>query len=290
MKPTERIKNLNIWPGAVDIEPLTGGLSNEGFIVTSGDEKCVVRFGEDISVHHVFRDNELMASRAAAEAGFAPEIVYAEPGMMVVRFIEGRTYAEDDVRTNIARIADLTKRFHTQMPRHVSGPGRIFHVFHVVRDYARTLRQGESRMVPELPRLMKLADELEATQPNMPIIYAHNDLLPANFIDDGEKIWLIDYEYAAYATPMFDLAGIASNAVMTAEQDKELLEAYFGDAPDGELLRAHAAMKCASLLREAMWSMVSEIHLEAPGVDYVAYTIENLERLEAALQNYRSDY
>ncbi|MGI9371671.1 MAG: phosphotransferase [Hyphomicrobiales bacterium] len=290
MTSTQRIKDLDIWPGEVEIAPLTGGLSNEGFIVTSGDEKCVVRFGEDIPVHHVFRDNELMASHAAAEAGFAPEIVYAEPGMMVVRFVEGHTYGEEDVRGNIAGIADLTRRFHTEMPRYVSGPGRMFHVFHVVRDYARTLKAGDSRMVPELPRLMTLADELEAVQPNMPIIYAHGDLLPANFIDDGDKVWLIDYEYAAYATAMFDLAGIASNAQMSPDQDMELLEAYFGEKPDGTLARAHAAMKCASLLREAMWSMVSELHLDAPGVDYVAYTIENLERLESALQTYRSEY
>jgi thiamine kinase-like enzyme len=121
----------------------------------------------------------------------------------------------------------------------------------------------------------------------LPIVFGHNDLLPANFIDDGTRIWLIDYEYAAFSTAMFDLAGIASNALFGPEQDRELLAAYFGREPEPELVKSHAAMKCASLLREAMWSMVSEIHLDTPGIDYVAYTTENLTRLDDALDSYR---
>jgi thiamine kinase-like enzyme len=89
---------------------------------------------------------------------------------------------------------------------------------------------------------------------------------------------------------MFDLAGAASNACMSEDESAELLAAYFGHEPDAGILRSHAAMQCASLLREAMWSMVSELHLAAPGADYVAYTAENLARLGAALDAYRTTY
>ncbi|MDH3742093.1 MAG: phosphotransferase [Hyphomicrobiales bacterium] len=290
MTSVERVRGLPLWSGPVEPEPLKGGLSNESFTVVDGGEKFVVRFGHDFPVHHVFRDNEHMASAAAFEAGFAPEMVYAGEGEMVVRFIDGKTYDDSDVRTNLARIADLTRRFHNEMPKYVSGPGRLFWPFHVVRDYAKTLQAGNSRMMPKVPGYVDLAHELEAVQPPLPIIYAHNDMLPANFIDDGEKIWLIDFEYAAYSTAMFDLAGIASNALFEPEQDAGLLWEYFGSKPDAALIRGHAAMKCASLLREAMWSMVSEIHLDAPGVDYEAYTQENLERLDAVLDAYRSRF
>lgn len=290
MTPEQKIESLPIWTDGASLAPLKGGLSNESFVVTSGMKKYVVRFGEDFAVHHVSRENELMATRAAADAGFAPELIYDEPGLMVVQFIDGHTFGEQDVCNNIAQIASLTRRFHTQMPRYVSGAARMFHVFHVVRDYARTLQAGESRMCPELPQFLDLADELESVQPAMEIIYAHNDLLPANFIEDDEKIWLIDFEYASYSTPMFDLAGIASNAQMSGAQDEELLHAYFGNKPTSDLMRAHSAMKCASLLREAMWSMVSELHLETPGVDYVAYTDDNLGRLSTALETYRDQY
>jgi len=114
--------------------------------------------------------------------------------------------------------------------------------------------------------------------------------LPANFIDDGDRIWLIDFEYAGFNTSMFDLAGAASNAGMSEEESERLLSAYLGMEPDDKIRRSHAAMQCASLLREAMWSMISELHLQAPGADYVAYTAENLARLDEALDRYRTKY
>jgi thiamine kinase-like enzyme len=231
-----------------------------------------------------------MTARAASAAGFAPKVLYAEPGIMVSAFLGAKTYGADDVRANRERIAVLVKAFHSEMPKHVSGAGFMFWVFHVIRDYARTLEGGGSRMTPELPGYLALADELERAQTPLPVVFGHNDLLPANFLDDGKKLWLIDFEYAGFNTAMFDLAGAASNSGMSGEESDQLLTTYFGREPDEKLRRAHAAMQCASLLREAMWSMVSELHLSAPGADYVAYTAENLARLEAALDAYRTTY
>ena len=283
----DRIHALPLWQGAIEIAPLKGGLSNESFTVVDGASEYVVRFGRDFPFHHVFRDRELMVARAAHSAGFAPEVVHAEPGVMVSRFIEGTTYAAEDVQANIPRIAEIVRRFHTEMPRHVSGPGFAFWVFHVIRDYARTLEAGGSRMTGRLPEFLALADEMEAAQMPMPIVYGHHDFLPANFLDDGERLWIIDFEYAGFGTAMFDLAGIASNAGFDAGQSDTLLAEYLGRAPDDATRRSHAAMQCASLLREAMWSMVSELYLDAPGVDYVAYTQENLDALDKVVEKYR---
>jgi thiamine kinase-like enzyme len=286
----ERIVALPCWNGSMIVEPLTGGLSNENFLVTDANGRHVVRFGKDYPFHHVFRDREIMTARAAHAAGFAPELQYAEPGIMVSAFLGARTLGPQDVRTNAARIARLVRRFHDEMSRHVSGPGFMFWVFHVIRDYARTLEAGRSRMASELPAYLALAEELEKVQTALPIVFGHNDLLPANFLDDGERLWLIDFEYAGFSTAMFDLAGVASNAAMTEAESETLLTAYFGREPDRAIRRSHQAMQCASLLREAMWSLVSELHLDAPGVDYAAYTAENLSRLEAALETYRARY
>lgn len=291
MSDTEdRIMAIPIWRGGIAVAPLQGGLSNESFTITDSTGRYVVRFGRDFPFHHVFRDREVMAARAAHAAGFAPEVVHAGPGVMVSRFIEGKTYAAEDVRANIPRIAAIVRRFHQEMPAQVSGPGFIFWVFHVIRDYARTLTAGGSRMVPRLPEFLALAAEMERAQAPMPIVYGHHDFLPANFIDDGQRLWLIDFEYAGFGTAMFDLAGIASNAGFDAADAEQLLEEYFGDVPGDELMRSHAAMQCASLLREAMWSMVSELHLDAPGVDYVAYTRENLDALGGAIASYRARF
>jgi thiamine kinase-like enzyme len=286
----DRIRAIPLWQGGIEIAPLKGGLSNESFTVTDATGKFVVRFGRDFPFHHVSRDREVMAARAAHTAGFAPEVVHSAPGLMVSRFIEGRTFTAEDVRANIPRIAAIVRRFHTEMPVQVSGPGFIFWVFHVIRDYARTLTAGDSRMAHRLPKFLALAGEMERAQVPMPIVFGHHDFLPANFIDDGQRLWLIDFEYAGFGTPMFDLAGVASLAGFGDGEAETLLTEYSGTPPDAALLRSHAAMQCAALLREAMWSMVSELHLEAPGVDYVAYTQENLDALEAAVAAYRARF
>ena len=285
-----RIRALPCWRGEIAVEPLAGGLSNTNFVVRDDAGRHVVRFGDDYPCHHVIRERELMTARAAAHAGFAPRVEHAEQGVMVAAHLAARTLGEADVRARIEPIARLMRAFHEEMPAHVSGPGFMFWVFHVIRDYARTLTAGGSDRVRHLPRWLALSAEFEAAQAPLPIVFGHNDLLPADLLDDGERLWLIDFEYAGYSTAMFDLAGVSSNAGFSPDESDALLEAYFGAAPSPEIRRSLAAMQCASLLREAMWSMVSELHLSAPGVDYVAYADENLVRFEAALDAYRSAY
>ncbi len=285
-----RIARLPLWQGRARIEPLVGGLSNISFVVTDATGKYVVRTGPDYPFHHVLRQREVMTARAAHALGFAPEIVYDEPGLMVSRFIEGKVFAEADMRANIPPIAHFIRRFHENMPSGVTGPAFMFWVFHVIRDYAHTLKAASNRLTARLPRLLAANAELEAAQIALPIRFGHNDLLPANVIDDGRRLWLIDFEYAGFNTAMFDLAGVASNAGFTAEQSSDLLEAYFGAAPSPEVRRSHAAMQCASLLREGLWGLVSELHLRTPGVDYAGYAQINFERFEEALVAFRSKF
>ncbi len=285
-----KISALPCWKGAISIATLSGGLSNESYLVTDDVGRHVARFGTDYPFHHVYRDREVMSARAAHAAGFAPKVEHVQPGVMISAFVDGRTFEAGDVRKNRDRVAALIRDFHQSMPRHVSGAGFMFWVFHIIRDYARTLRHGNSRTVANLDGYLELAEELERAQVPLPIIFAHNDLLPGNFLDDGDRLWLIDFEYAGFSTAMFDLAGATSNAGMSEDESLEVLTAYFGREPDAVLKRSLSAMQCASLLREAMWSMVSELHLDAPGADYTSYTAENLERLEAALDRYRSAY
>lgn len=285
-----QVAGLPLWSGKPTIEPLHGGLSNASFLVRDGGGAYVVRLGRDFPFHHVDRAREAMVTQAAVDLGFAPELVYSAPGVMVSRFIEGHTFAAQDVRMRRDDVASLIRRFHNEMGQRVVGPGFIFWVFHVIRDYARTLEAGGSRLSARLPEFLAIAAEMEAEQVPMPIIFGHHDLLPANFIDDGKRLWLIDFEYAGFGTGMFDLAGIASNAGFGADEAEALLLAYCGTPAPAELMRAHAAMQVASLLRETLWSLVSELHLDAPGVDYVAYTSETLAALEAALASYRLSF
>ncbi len=284
------IRAMPIWSGIRTIERLKGGLSNESYTVTDRSGKFVVRFMRDFPFHHVSRAREIMSTRAAHAAGFAPELVHAEPGIMVSRFIEGRTYTAADMFGNLDAVIALVRRFHRDVARHLSGPGFAFWVFHVIRDYARQLAEGNSRVADRLPGFLDIAEALEAVQVALPVTVGHHDLLPANLIDDGSRLWLIDYEYAGFGTAMFDLANLTSNAGFDAGASEAALGLYFGGVPETALVQAHAAMECASLLREAMWSMVSELYLDTPGVDYVAYSDEIMVATEAALDAYQGRF
>jgi thiamine kinase-like enzyme len=284
-----RVASLAIWRGRVDPQPLAGGITNQNFKVDDVGRRCVVRVGDDILVHGVVRANELAASRAASLAGLSPGVVHAEPGILVLDFIEGRTFTPEDVRNpaNLERLVDMVRRCHRDIPQYLRGPAAMFWVFHVVRDYAHTLRESGSRHAPLLPDLLARAARLEAVVGPVDVVFGHNDLLAANFIDDGRRLWLVDWEYAGFNSPLFDLGGLASNSELAGEQAEQALELYFGKPVDDDLRRRAAAMTAASLLRETMWSMVSEIH-STVDFDYGAYTTENLRRFEAAYATYQA--
>jgi thiamine kinase-like enzyme len=268
----DRLARLPCWQGKVSLVPLTGGLTNLSFVAEDRGEKFVVRCGGDIPVHHVFRDRERAASRAAFEAGLSPELVHVEPGITVLRFIEGKTFGESDLRENLPRVVPLLKTCHRQVGRRLQGPASMFWVFHVIREYVRAANADS--------KYFALADELERRQVPLPIVFGHHDLLPGNFLDDGKRLWLIDWEYGAFGTAMFDLANLSSNGGFGAPEDVALLAAYFEGPVGADLERAFAAMKAASLLREALWAMVSDIHLKTPGVDYQAHAEKYLRRFE----------
>ena len=109
----------------------------------------------------------------------------------------------------------------------------------------------------------------------------------ANLIDDGSRLWLVDWEYGGFNSPLFDLGGLASNNELSPSLEERLLELYFEQPVSDDLRRRYHAMKCASLLREAMWSMVSEIHLTID-FDYHAYTAGNLARFEQAYESFQA--
>ena len=279
----ERAARLPIWSGPINPAPLTGGITNTNFVVSDRGRKFVVRIGGDIEVHGISRRNELAASRAAHAAGVAPEVVYAEPGALVLAFVEGSTFTPADIRDpkNAGRIAEVLRRCHRGVPDHLRGPGFMFWVFHVLRDYGHTLRAAGRHDSKQLSELAGRAEQLERAVGPVEIVFGHNDLLAANFLDDGQRLWLVDWEYAGFNSPLFDLGGVVSNSEVEPGHAEHLLELYFQEPVTDDLRFRFAAMTAASLLRETLWSMVSEVH-STLSFDYPAYTAENLSRFEAA--------
>ena len=289
MTPEEaaaRIAALPCWSGKVDPQPLSGGMTNRNYLVDDRSQRFVVRLGDDIPLHGILRFNERAASRAAHAAGVSPAVVFADRGVMVLQYIEGKTYAPADIRdkVNLPRVIDLVKRVHKNTAAHLEGAVLTFWVFHILRGYFSNLRQSQSPRLSLLASLVPCAAKLEAAVGELPVVFSHNDLLAANFLDDGKRLWLIDWDYAGYNSPLFDLGGLASNNEFDERLSQTLLEGYFGGV-DEQRLNHFYAMKCASLLRETMWSIMSELYSTIE-FDYVSYTNKNLKRFEKAYEEW----
>jgi thiamine kinase-like enzyme len=284
LDPVARALSLPIWEGEARAEPLGGGITNLNVLVTDARRRAVVRIGDDIPVHQIMRFNELAASRAAHAAGVSPGVIHHEPGALVINFVEGRTMTAEDLRDQdlLEQALALVMHAHRDIPRHLRGPALTFWVFQVVRDYAATLEDGKSRHRAALGGLLDEAAQLERAVGRIEMVFGHNDLLPGNFLHDGTRMWLIDWDYAGWGSPLFDLGGLAANNGLDAAQEAWMLGAYFGAPPDADLWRRYRAMKAAAALREAMWSMVQEIHSQLD-FDYKAYTADYLETYRKAL-------
>ena len=287
MTPLEKVKGLSCWTGPVEVSTLGGGITNLNFVVQDGARKVVVRVGQDIPVHHILRFNEVAASRAAHLAGVSPAVLHQEPGILVLDFIEGHTLTAADLRQDalLDQALDLVQRVHRDVPKYLRGASLTFWVFHVIRDYAATLTNAGSTHRNILPGLLEDAAELERAVGPIDLVFGHNDLLPANFIHDGQRLWLVDWDYAGWGSPLFDLGGLAANNGLAEAQELRMLWRYFGGL-DAGLWRRYLAMKAAAALRETMWSMVSEIHSDL-AFDYATYTATNLSTYRQAHDAFR---
>jgi thiamine kinase-like enzyme len=269
-----------IWPGReAEIEALGGGITNRNFKVSLDGEAYVLRIGgKHTELLGIDRTAEYGASRVAAALGIGPEIaVFVEPeGFLVTRFIDGRSVPPEEMRLpeTIARAAHTIRRLH-------EGPlipGR-FDSFHVVETYCQTAREHGVRIPDEYAWAKALADSIERTRRDAPLVPCHNDLLNANFIDDGERLRIVDWEYAGMGDRFFDLANFAVNHELNDTDECVLLEAYFGEARERD--SAHLRlMRFMSDFREAMWGVLQQ-GISELDFDFVDYAARHFERMQA---------
>ncbi len=282
--------NLRCWSGPVELIQLDGGISNENFLIEDQGKKYVARINGDVPEHGVLRINDYNCNRAAATVGVAPAVFHFDDRALVVDYVESKTLGETEVRDDkmLERILDLVKRTHHDAFRHARGPICAFWPFRVCRDYAFVLEETGSRMTGDLPVLRQRNEKLEKAVGPIELVLGHNDLLAANLLDDGDRLWLIDWEHAGFTSPLFDLANLSSNNNLSTKQQEWLLEAYFDKTVSDELRYQFHAMSAASLLREAMWSMVSETQSSVV-FDYVAYSNDYHRRFNQAYETLK-DY
>jgi thiamine kinase-like enzyme len=263
-----------LWPGRVlSLVPLGGGITNRNFrIDVDGEGTLVLRIGgKDTALLGIDREFERAATQTAWELGLAPEVVaFVEPeGYLVTRFVVG----EPPPELPIEAIAEMLRRFHDG-PRI---PGR-FDSFRVVEAYAATATMRGVVLPAAFGEAKTTADRIERVRGAPTPCPCHNDLLNANFIDDGERLWIVDWEYAGMGDRFFDLANFSVNHGLDDAANERLLRAYFGQVRDDDL-RALCLMRFMSDFREAMWGVVQQAISELD-FDFAAYAAEHFERLQ----------
>ena len=268
-----------VWPGrGASVEVLGGGITNRNFKVSVDGGVYVLRIGgKDTELLGIDRRAEHEASLAAAAVGVGPEVVaFVEPeGYLVTRFIEGDVVVPEAMREPepLRRVAQALKAVHAGPPI----PAR-FDSFRVVEAYASTAAAHGVAIPAAFERARDVATRVERVRGAVPERPCHNDLLTANFIDDGTRIRIVDWEYAGMGDVYFDLANFAANNDLPAEETTELLRAYFGTLT-AEHGRALTLMRFMSDFREAMWGVVQQA-LSDLEFDFGGYAGRHFERLE----------
>jgi thiamine kinase-like enzyme len=263
------------------LSALSGGITNRNFLVTAAgaDERYVVRLaGNDTHLLGISREVEHAATVAAAGVGVGPEVVaFIRPeGYLVTRFIEGEPVSLEEVRRPdmLRRVADSIRRVH-------GGPAipGLFVPLRIVEAYRALAAERGVAIPPAYGRARAAGRRIEAALLAAPLEPrpCHNDLLNANFIDDGERIRIVDWEYAGMGDPYFDLGNFSINHELPPEADEVLLEAYAATVTAAGRGRL-ALMRIVSDFREAMWGVLQQ-GISALDVDFVAYADEHFERL-----------
>jgi thiamine kinase-like enzyme len=268
-----------VWPGRdAQFEVLSGGITNHNLKVAVDGEVFVLRVaGKDTNLLGIDRTVELAATEAAAAVGVGPEVVaFVEPeGWLVTRFIQGDTPSADEMREPgmLSRVAEALRAFH-------EGPAipGSFDSFRVVEIYRDTARERGGTVPDAFEWAHEIAERIEAQRRGAIPRPCHNDLLNANFLDDGERLRIVDWEYAGMGDVFFDLANFSINHELDAAARAALLGAYFGMAREADA-QALELMCFMSDFREAMWGVV-QMAVSELDFDFVAYAREHFERLE----------
>jgi thiamine kinase-like enzyme len=268
-----------VWPdGRSAYEVLGGGITNHNLKVSRADGTYVLRIsGRDTDLLGIDRAVELEATRAAAAVGVGPDVVdFVEPeGWLVTRFVAGEIPPLERMRERetLRRVAATLRAVHSGPPVH----GR-FNAFRIVEDYRTTAFDRGAEMPAGYVAARQVARRIEHVRRAAPERPCHNDLLNANFIDDGHRLHIVDWEYAGMGDVFFDLANFSVNHGLDEDERETLLEAYFGAVRPADR-RVLELMRFMSDFREAMWGVVQAAVSELD-FDFAAYADEHFARLE----------
>ena len=264
---------------------LSGGITNRNLLVNAKSGKYVARISSNSSaLLSIDRESEYQNSKLAAEVGIGAPVLDYLPGkgVLVIGFLEGRTYGADDVAKNLARIAQSCRTLHSAKPFI-----RDFNMFDIQRTYLEIVQERGYRL-PD--NYLYFADKIFQMRTAMKIldtgtVPCNNDLLPGNFIDDGKQVWIIDYEYSGNNDPCFELGNIWAEAFLDLAHLEELVDAYYGAHRPEKFARAWLQ----ALLAKYGWTLWASIQCSISELDFDFWSW-GMQKYEKAQSEFSSDF
>jgi thiamine kinase-like enzyme len=285
-RPTREqlVRSIPAWRGSnLQIEPLSGGITNRNFMVTAETGRFVVRLpGERTELLAIDRQSEAEVAYRAADLGIGPPVIgeLAGVGTLITKLVDGVHLDGDEFGSRLEQVVGLLRLLHGSPPVTAQFP-----IHRIVERHAADAAGHGVDPPTAYERLVPVARRIEAAFAAVPVppVLCHNDLLPGNVLFDGDRAWLLDFEYSGMNAAEFDLANLSVNCGLSATADASLLTAYWGEVSPRNWARLQL-MKVISELREGMWAVVQQAisNLDTDFVAYAEQRLSNAEQLAAS--------
>jgi thiamine kinase-like enzyme len=266
------------------VTELSGGLTNRNLAIESDGTKYVARISSNSSdLLNINREDEYKNTILAADVGIGATVHDYLPGqgLLLISYINGKTFGAQDIANNLPRVAKSVRTLHSAKP-FVSD----FNMFTLQKRYL-DIVQSNNFIYPDkyLDYEGHIAD-LKKALSVLPseIVPCNNDLLPGNFIDDGEKIWLIDYEYSGNNDACFELGNIWAEAFLEYDALVELIDSYYGEHRPEKIARAWLQ----SLMAKYGWTLWAAIQASISDIDF-DFRAWGGEKFDLAQSQFSSD-
>ena len=263
-----------------------GGLTNLVFRVDHGGEQYVLRVPGKGTEEYLNRKNEAQAAREAARAGVSPDVLHFDPvsGVMVTRLVDNAITMSPEKFKSIAgspaRAALAFRKLHTSGAKF----DFRFELFAMIDDYLKVLSNKEVDLPPGYHGVLREAETVCAAlnAHPLPIAACHCDPLCENLLDTGKRMWIVDWEYSGMNDPMWDLGDLAVEARFDADQEEEMIRAYFSGEPTTAERGRIVIYKAMCDLLWTLWGLIQHAS-KNPADDFWAYSVNRFERCKALM-------
>jgi len=290
-KLNTKLQTLDIFEGNIDLKFFKGFMTNISYLASDDIKKYVVKIGGNREHYGVVSLHEVKASMAGYRAGISPKIIYNDDSILIFEYIDSNELSIEDIRKKetLKKIVSLINVIQKKVVNYLNGPDLSIGLFQVIKKQITILKESNSPYSDKLNAFIRDCKIFERKYESSEIVFAHNDFYYKNILNDGKKLWLIDWEFSGFNHFLLDLANLSRQNELSKEEDDFILEEYFGGTVAELSKYKFQELKCASLLKAVLWGMISEIFSNKV-YDFKSYTDRMYTNYTEQLDWFRNIY